>query len=128
MATLLEQLNASNKEIRGARAKRVVSIIEMAQTALVNKLKYAVMSLEGKLEAHLDFGRTNTTSLTVSKIEEGSAEEWVKTFQEDKVKLAILKEEYKVAKANYKTLFGKTKKVVDTNTNEIVEEEKEEQN
>lgn len=30
MATLLEQLNASNKEIRGARAKRVVSIIEMA--------------------------------------------------------------------------------------------------
>ena len=118
MATLLEQLNASNKEIRGARAKRVVSIIEMAQTALVNKLKYDIMRLQGKIEAHLDFGRTNTTSLTVSKIEEGSAEDWVKTYQEDTVKLAILKEEFKVARKNYKKLFGKSDVMVEDVTKE----------
>lgn len=73
------------------------------------------MRLESNIEAHLDFGRTNTTSLTVSKIEEGNAEEWVKTYQENTVELGIRKEEYKIAKANYKILFGKTKKTVDIN-------------
>lgn len=104
-------VTASDKSIKGTRAKVVVRAAKTAQTNLVNKLEAEYDKLDLKLETLNDVFPNSTTSLKVA--ENFDADAWAKEMQDTKISLLNKEVELKTAKKTYADWFTEKEEPID---------------
>lgn len=107
MKKLQATLSANNKEIKAARAKQIVSILDMGQKNLIQTISFEIMSLENQITDHKDLAPKTTVALSFEKIDD--AKVWIDTLHSLKVKLKLKQEHLMIAIETDEELFEEVK-------------------
>ena len=100
----VKNLSKLNNDIKESRAVRLAKQAEMAQDALLRKLKTTLLEKEGMLDDLEDLSPDTTVSLQVTR-GDFNAVEWVNSVHNLKVDIANLTLEVEIAQTTYNKYF-----------------------